>query len=369
MMWQPRTIVLYSVGLLGGSLGMALKTSEFTGRIIGLSSERNRCDALALGCVDEARPYVALQETIATADLLILCSPISAIIKQLRTLGTLTLPAGLVITDIGSTKKEICDAAKEFLPSHVHFIGGHPMAGSEKSGANAADPYLFQNALYALVSAYSKASELEEACAAFLKKHLGCRTLFIDAHTHDTIAATISHVPHLLAVALVNLAQAYDARNGKTLSLAAGGFRDMTRIAAAPYPMWHDILESNKGPIIEVLDTYCSDVLELKNSLIKSTLQAPFEAAQETRSSIKPGGKGFLAPLHEIVCLAKDHVGVLATITTLCAQASININDIEIMKVREGEGGTIRLGFSSHEAALAAIGILETHGFKARERE
>ena len=254
MAFTPSMITIYSVGLLGGSLGLALKNSGFTGKIVGLSSDKNIKTALELGCIDEGYPYRELEKVIVNTDLLILCSPINAIIRTIENLSKIKLPEGLIVTDVGSTKHQIMTTAKN-LPSHVQFIGGHPMAGSEKSGPDASDPYLFQNAIYVLTPANGNPSEKEHSLADFLEKYLGCRTLFLAPDTHDKIAATVV-IPHLLAVALVCLAQKMEASIPGTLTLAAGGFRDMTRIASAPYDMWHDILVTNKTAVQNILDSY-----------------------------------------------------------------------------------------------------------------
>src|SRR5512136_2431549 len=130
--FNPKTVASYSVGLLGGSLGLALRQSGFKGRIIGLSSPAKTEVAKKLGCIDEGYPYDELPDIIGGTDLLVLCSPVNVIKKTIEGLAGLPLPEGLVITDVGSTKREIVDIAKRLLPARVAFTGGHPMAGSDK---------------------------------------------------------------------------------------------------------------------------------------------------------------------------------------------------------------------------------------------
>ncbi|MFW5959715.1 MAG: prephenate dehydrogenase, partial [Chitinivibrionales bacterium] len=234
-------IIIYSTGLLGGSIGLALKNSGWKGRITGLSSEKNIGRALDLGCIDEGFGYEKLPEIIGSCDMLFLCSPIKVIIETLDRLSGLNLPEGMIISDIGSTKKAITEHAAEILPKKVSFIGGHPMAGSEKSGPGSADPYMFQNAVYAITQCRNGEEKLANDFSEFLESYLGCKSVIIDAETHDYIAAAISHVPQLLSVMLVNLAGRVEDDVPGTLQLAAGGFRDMTRIASSPYSMWKDI--------------------------------------------------------------------------------------------------------------------------------
>ncbi len=367
--FAPRTVVIHSVGLLGASLGLGLKASGFGGTIIGLSSQRAVETALELGCIDEGCSYDRLADVAREADLVVICSPILAIIECIKKLGTMKLREGVVVTDVGSTKRSIMETAAQCLPPHVHFIGGHPMAGSEKSGPSAADPYLFQNAIYVLTPAGETASDIDTQFAAFIEKYLGCRHVFLEAGVHDTIAATVSHVPHLLAVALVNLAKETDDRVAGTMQLAAGGFRDLTRIASAPFSMWSDILSTNKQAIAPVVDECIGILRSVKDELERDALKERFESAARARMLIPSDRKGFIKALHEVLVLAKDQPGVIATISQSLARHNINIKDIEVVKVREGEGGTIRLGFDSPETSERAIDILTKQGFSARERK
>jgi prephenate dehydrogenase len=368
MSLTPDTITIYSVGLLGGSLGLALKHSGYNGTIIGLSSENSIQTSKELGCIDEGYDYSALQEVIGRTKILFLCSPINAIIETIATLSKMELPEGLIITDVGSTKESI-EVAARILPPHVHFIGGHPMAGSEKSGPGASDPYLFQNAIYVITTTDNEAVfELHHDFARFLEAYLGCRTFFLNAHIHDVIAATVSHIPHLLAVALVHLARQTDDKIPDTLTLAAGGFRDMTRIASSSYTMWHDILTTNKTACESQLDILITILSDMKKHLHSDSLKDYFDQSKSTRSRISTTSKGFIHPLSEILVRAKDQPGFIASIATILANEKINIKDIEVVKVREGEGGTIRLAFDSSQIAKKAIEILSINGFTSRER-
>jgi prephenate dehydrogenase len=370
MQYTPRHILIYSVGLLGASLGSALKKSGFTGRITGLSSEKNRATALELGCIDEGFGYEALADRAPQADCIFLCSPIHIIGKTVAAFNDIALRDTCIVTDIGSTKQDIMQRAHTvFANTRARFIGGHPMAGSEKSGPGASDPYIFQNAIYALTPFSESPDERDRAFAAFLERYLGCSTLFLSPTVHDQIAATISHVPHILSVALVLLAADMQQRREGTLQLAAGGFRDMTRIAASPYRMWHDILTTNTGYITECLDRYIDILTRMKTHLHQGSLQKEFDSACRVKKEMPTRQKGFFSPLNEVLVTAPDRPGVIASIARHLAAYSININDIEVLKVREGEGGTIKLAFSSATAARRAVRILTDNGFSARERK
>jgi prephenate dehydrogenase len=291
-MQEPKTITVYSVGLIGGSIGAALKASGFGGRIVGLSSEKGINTALNRNLIDEGHPYSDLPTIVKQTDLLILCSPILTIINTIKDLGGMELPSGLVITDIGSTKRAIVEAAGMYLPPHVRFIGGHPMAGSERSGPDASDPDLFLNAVYVLTPAGGNDisgddKNAVDSLSTFLRKYLRCRTMIFDPATHDSIVAAISHLPHILSSALVLCAREHEKSIPDTLTLAASGFRDMTRIASAKYDIWHDIFSTNKEAIIPLIDSYIDILNEMKTLLSADSLKERFEEAKAIKESIK----------------------------------------------------------------------------------
>jgi prephenate dehydrogenase len=286
-MQEPKTITIYSVGLIGGSIGAALKASGFGGRIVGLSSEKGINTALSRNLIDEGHPYSDLSTVVKQTDLLILCSPILTIIDTIKILGEMELPNGLVITDIGSTKRAIVDAANKYLPPQVKFIGGHPMAGSERSGPDASDPNLFSGAVYVLTPADKNDTSAIDSLSTFLRKYLRCRTVAFDPATHDSVVAAVSHLPHILASALVLCAHEREKSIPGTLTLAASGFRDVTRIASAKYDIWHDIFATNKEAIIPLIDSYINILNELKTLLSNDALKERFEEARSIKESMQ----------------------------------------------------------------------------------
>jgi prephenate dehydrogenase len=369
MEYNPLSIAIYGVGLLGGSIGAGLKASGYTGKIIGLSSPASIDAARTLGIIDEGHGYDALETVAGRVDCMFLCTPITVIMKTLKALGEMRLPQGLVISDVGSTKSEIVACALAALPESVVFIGGHPMAGSEKSGVAACDPFLFQNAMYLLTPHAGALGPSSVEFGAFLEKFLGCRSAIVAPDEHDAIVASVSHVPHLLAVALVNLARLTEEAHPETLKMAAGGFRDMTRIASAPFSMWRDIFKTNKNAIRPLLDAYIDILRTMQTELASDGLQGRFEEAARTRREIPSANKGFMHPQTDILVVAKDQPGIIAELSAALAGKRINIKDIEVLKVREGEAGTIRMAFESKETARSAVAVLSAVGFTARERD
>jgi prephenate dehydrogenase len=200
-------------------------------------------------------------------------------------------------------------------------------------------------------------------------KNIGGRVLILDAVSHDQMVAAVSHLPYLLSVSLANLAADLREKYPDLLQLAAGGFRDMTRVASGSTKMWTDICQTNKSQILPLIDQVIQNLQIFKNLISEDAILSKLERAREMRNTIPSGGKGLLDPLHEVRLIAKDEPGVLATLTRIIAESGINISDMEILKIREGEGGTIRLAFRLRSDAIQAMELLNQAGFNARLRE
>jgi len=358
-----KKIAIYSVGLLGASIGMALKKSGFDGEIVGISAQKNIEDALSANAIDRGVHYDEAANILADTDLLFLCSPIETIIETIKKISAMKLKDGMLITDVGSTKKEIVETAQKYLPANVKFVGGHPMAGSEKHGAQSADPFLFQNAVWVL---HSNDRHIAENLGAFLEKYLCCKVKFIAPQTHDVIVAMVSHVPHIVAVGLVNAAEKTDKKIDGTLDLAAGGFKSLTRIASSPYKMWHDIYKTNQEANIEILDCFIEEMIQLRQNLKDGALGGAFENAAKTRAKLAENQKGFVHKLYRIIVIAEDKPGFLAKIFTILAKDGLNVSDIELLKVREGDAGSFMFAFIDEAGAQKAVDLLQAAGFLAR---
>jgi len=354
------------VGLIGGSLGLALKRTGFRGQLVGVSRRETVDTALDMGVIDEGWTYEELPRALERADLVFLCTPIQHIMGILPQVVEHAAP-GAVVTDVGSTKRRIAAIAASCQRPDVHFVGGHPMAGSEKAGVTAADPFLFQNAIYILVPD----AAVPEATYGRLRDlvlRLGAKVLELPAETHDEVVAGISHLPQLLATSLVEMVGRMDEEGeGYFMALAAGGFRDMTRIASSPYaPVWEDICGTNADRIRAMIDRYVAMLQDIRARVDAPELADDFAFANQVRAGIPKDAKGFIHQLFEILVVAEDKPGVIAEIANAMAGEQVNINDIEVVKVREGEGGTLRLGFDTDAAADRALKILGDLGYKAR---
>ncbi|MFC1650613.1 prephenate dehydrogenase/arogenate dehydrogenase family protein [Candidatus Latescibacterota bacterium] len=359
-------IVIVGVGLIGGSLGLAIRRKNKDIKIIGVSSDAAVKSAVDMGVIDEGYGYSELETAVKDADIIFLCTPINRI-KELMTDLSAWLKPGALVTDVGSTKHEISNHAGDVLPAGVYFIGGHPMTGSEKRGVNASDPFLFQNAIYVLCPAENVPNEVAEEFSGFL--HVtGARVVLMESELHDNIAAAISHLPQMIAVTLVNMVQNETTDTAPYLQLAAGGFRDMTRIASSPFGMWDDICRTNADAIRNALDMFIENLSDLKERIGTEELGNDFELANNTRANIPKDTKGFAKTMYEVLAVVEDKPGVIHHIAAELSANNINIKDIEVLKVREGEGGTLRLAFELEEEAVRVVDILNKIGFKSRLR-
>ena len=347
-------------------MGLALKRTGFPGRVVGVSRQQTLDSALGLGVIDEGWTYEELGPALEGVDLVFVCTPIQHIIGLLPKVMAAAAP-GALITDVGSTKRRIMQEATQCRRSDVHFVGGHPMAGSEKAGVTAADPFLFENAIYIVVPQEDTPAEVHAAFGELLAG-VGAKVLELDAETHDTVVAAISHLPQMMATSLVEMVGHLNQESeGYFLALAAGGFRDLTRIASSPFaPVWEDICATNADCIRGMIEQYITGLRRVQERLEDKGLAESFSYANQIRDRIPRDAKGFIHQLFEILVVAEDKPGIIAEIATAMSAEDVNINDIEIMKVREGEGGTIRLGFDSDQAAARALEILDSLGYSAR---
>ena len=270
---EKKVVYIAGLGLIGASLALGIKRSHPNVTVLGYNrSEASRTIALERGMVDQVTDDFAAFAPLA--DIIILALPIKQTKSYLETLAGLHLKDRVLVTDAGSTKAEIvAQAEKVFTDKDVRFVGGHPMAGSHKTGAAAADATLFENAYYIFTpSSLTTGGAMKELKE--LLSGLGSRFIEIDAEEHDRVTSQISHFPHILASTLVEQAVAYGEEHEMTRRFAASGFRDMTRIAESEPGMWTSILLSNPQAILERI----ADFKERLDQVAK-TIQAENEEA------------------------------------------------------------------------------------------
>lgn len=358
---------IIGLGVIGGSLAMALKRKIPTARVLGVDEDSIAALAKELGAVDVAFGKEGTEQCVAEAELVVLATPIAEILRLLPRVAAAVRP-GTIVTDVGSSKRAIVQRAEEVLSRGQYFVGGHPMAGSERQGLRAADPLLFENAVWVLTPANQTPTHVVRSLGRLLEK-VGAKVLIASPALHDRVAAAVSHLPQLLAVALMNMVARHQTDMPHVLKLAAGGFRDMTRIASSPYRMWEDVLATNLEQIVPFVDEYIAALQDIRAKLLAGELEAEFESAARSRLSIPRDTKGFLKPHFDLVVQVEDRPGVIAAMAGALAAEQINIKDIEVLKVREGEAGSIRLAFESERCRTRAEELISGLGFRTRRVE
>jgi len=360
---QVKEITIIGLGLIGGSIGKALKTRQPLIRVCGVDISRETVrEALTNGIID--RGNVTLEEGVKNADLIFLATPV-AVMPEIARQIVPYLKEGAIVTDVGSIKENIVNLMQEILPSSVYFIGGHPMAGSEKSGLQGASELLFENAAYILTPTYGTDYGVIDTVRGIVES-MGARVLLLAPAEHDRKVAAISHLPHLVASALMTTVGLQEHKEGGYFTLAAGGFRDSTRIAASNSQMWVNILMQNRDTLIPLVKEFRRNVRKFEKALEDGNhrqLVKLLARARRWREEVPTGLKGILPQLYELTVTVPDKPGMIGEISNLLGKNGINIIDIEIQRVREAGEGTIRLGFTEETARDRALLSLEKNGF------
>jgi prephenate dehydrogenase len=248
---RDSTVAIVGMGLMGGSLALALRANAACARLIAITSNpTTREKLLARHIADQASDDL---RSIATADVIVLAAPVRAIVAMLPRVGE-SARAGSIVLDLGSTKREIV-RAMERLPAHLNAIGAHPMCGKDTSGFDAADADLYRGAVFVLTP-LARTSVETLARVQELARAVGARPLVLDAERHDRLVAAISHLPFAVATTLMSTALELAVADETTWTLAASGFRDTTRLAASDETMWRDILLTNSDNVADALRAY-----------------------------------------------------------------------------------------------------------------
>ncbi|NLN76376.1 MAG: prephenate dehydrogenase [Armatimonadetes bacterium] len=264
-------VAIVGVGLIGGSIGMAARRRGIVKKVTGIGrAEQRLMRAKILGAIDDYS--MDMESGAAEADLVILCTPVRLVVPSLARMAC-SLKRGAIVTDAGSTKQEIVEQADDVMPACTFFVGGHPMAGSEQTGVNSARADLFEGATYVLtpgektdLAALSKVGEFATA--------LGAKVEILDPVLHDRAVSVISHLPHAIASALMQLTGESHRHSSKTFQLAAGSFKDLTRIADSSPELWRDISLTNADSLTDAITGLQTILEDLKTALKNKDEQA-----------------------------------------------------------------------------------------------
>ena len=345
---MAKTIYIAGLGLIGASMALGIKRDHPDYKILGYNrSQASRDIALERGMIDRATDDFASFAPLA--DVIILTLPIKQTITFLQDLATLDLKEGVIISDAGSTKSAIVATAdKCFADKPVRFVGAHPMAGSHKTGAASADVNLFENAYYIFTpSSLTTQDTLEEM--KDLLSGLHARFIEIDATEHDRVTSQISHFPHILASGLMEQTASYAEEHEMARRFAAGGFRDMTRIAESEPGMWTSILLSNRETIIERIEDFKGRLDEIEQAISKgdeNQIWNFFNQAREQRQAMEIHKRGGVDSSYDLYVDVPDEEDVILRILELLRGTSlVNIHINE--ENREDVHGILQISFKN----------------------
>lgn len=362
------TFAFIGLGLIGGSIARAIRASMPDCFIRACDTDSaTRKLALEEGIIDEASERVDERNGAAftDCDFLFLCAPVSQNDNNLRIIRQyLSLHPGCILTDVGSVKSTI-HAAIEELGLTSSFIGGHPMAGSERIGYQNSKASLLENAYYILTPTSDAPKEQVERYAALVKA-MGAIPLILDYRQHDYVTAAISHLPHIVASSLVNLVKASDNDEGIMKLVAAGGFKDITRIASSSTVMWQQICLTNRENISQLLERYISSLEKVKDEIDRrdaNQLYSFFDTARNYRDSFIDASSGPIKRVYTINVEIPDEAGSLASVATLLALNHISIKNIGIVHNRESEDGVLRIEFYEEASIQKAEKLLNSRGY------
>ena len=355
------------LGLIGGSMAKTLKKIQGDCKIYAYTRTKATTDAaLSQGLIDEVCASTH-DPKFTECDYIFLCAPVGNNIKALEELKGVINP-DCVLTDVGSVKTNIHEAVDR-LGLNAQFIGGHPMTGSEKTGLANATDHLFENAYYILTPSPDVPKEWVERYRD-LAASFSAIPLILDYREHDFITAAVSHLPHVIASALVNTVHNLDSSEEHMKLIAAGGFKDITRIASSSPEMWEQICLYNHDNISQVMDEFIRLLTQAREHMQKEEglpIYRMFEESRDYRTSFPFASLGTIKKSYRIYCDVIDESGAIATIATILAVNSISIKNIGIVHNREFEEGVLRIEFYDETTTKTAAEVLRQHRYQVWE--
>ncbi|MDC7279731.1 prephenate dehydrogenase [Butyrivibrio fibrisolvens] len=363
---KTKTIGFVGLGLIGGSIAKAILNVYPNTRILATASRESTIEAAFEERLIDNNGLLKIHQ-FGQCDIIFLCSPVKINCDYLRQLKDVVKP-DCIITDVGSVKGDITAVARE-LGMTNQFIGGHPMTGSELTGLEHSNALLLENAYYILTADSEMNPETYDEFASYIGS-LGAIPIKLTPEEHDDATAAVSHLPHVIAASLVNLVQDTDDERSICKTIAAGGFKDITRIASGSPTMWQHIFLSNRDALIKLLDIYKDELESFRNAILKSDadeLLKLWTKAKDYRDSITIPDNALLR-FYELYCDIDDKPGTLVGVLQLLADAEISVKNIDIIHNREFEPGVLRIEFYTDEAMKNAQTILTHNNYYVRQR-
>ena len=355
------------LGLIGGSIARAIRQYYPDFEIVAFDKNK---ETLALATQESVIDVAVtnIDDNFRNCSYIFLCAPVvynTAYLKQIREY----LDENCILTDVGSVKTDIHKEV-ESLGIEEYFIGGHPMAGSEKTGFANSKAMLIENAYYVLTPTKKVAQEKIARYEEFVKT-LRAIPIILDYEEHDYVTGTISHLPHIIASSLVNFVKDNDTKDELMKNLAAGGFKDITRIASSSPTMWQHICLTNRENISHILGQYIESLQEFKDIIDQSDEQSiyhNFDASRNYRNSIPSASAGPIKKAYAVYCDIIDEAGGIAAIATILASNGLNIKNIGIVHNREFEEGVLRIEFYDEASSKRAAELLQKFRYIVYER-
>lgn len=359
-------VTIVGLGLIGGSLAKSLKQKLNIEKIIGIDENNETLDvALSQGVIDLG--FSNVTNEIKKSQIIFVATPVNFAFEYIKKAYEIA-GQDVIFTDMCSTKNELINEVEQNL-LNIDFVGGHPMAGSEKFGYMASSANLFENAYYILVKSKNTKQNSIDTLYELLKK-VGAIPYILSPKDHDMAVSAISHLPHIVASALVNSAKSCEIDDDILKRLAAGGFRDITRIASSNPKMWQNITVSNKEAVLKMLDNFINILNDFKKQLTcenNKDILSFFENAKKFRDSFDQNIKSLIPNSYILVSDVCDKPGVIANASMLLFKEGINIKNITISNSREFEGGALHIAFENYEELLKATKIMKENGYKVKE--
>jgi prephenate dehydrogenase len=349
-------IAIVGVGLIGGSIGLAAR-ERLGAHVSGWSRSAATLErAVALGALDRAGDSLA--DAVADAEAVFVCAPVGVLPAVTREVLA-AAPDDCVVTDAGSTKRSVVGAIDD-----PRFVGGHPLAGAETAGVEHARADLFQDATWYLTPTRGATGTLFERLHRLIRD-LGARPATIDAATHDTMLAAVSHLPHVFANVLVAQAASAVGEDGEQLPASGPSFRDATRVAGANSAIWTDIYLSNRDALIERMDDAIRRLGAVRDALADADADAVTDwndaAAADRRRLLEAQLAG--GPLHELRVSVPNAPGVVATLALELARAGVNITDMALYPAPDHSEGVVALWIAGDEPAQRALALVAERGY------
>ena len=365
----PSKIGFIGLGHIGGSIAKTIHRIYPDIAMIAFDTCQQTLEtALEEGVIVKGIDH--LSEDFSDCDIIYLCAPV---LDNSDYVGKLTgmLHDDMLLTDVGSVKTGIHEQIAKYPDLADHFIGGHPMCGTEHTGYDYSTAYMLENAYYILTPTETVPQRKVDDFEAFVKS-IGALPIILDYHNHDFIVGSVSHLPHVISATLVNLVKELDNEEETMRTIAAGGFKDITRISSSSPVMWENICLANRDQILHLIDTYINAIGKIRAKIAASDakdINAFFSSAKEYRDSFNIPHSGPIKPVYLLFCDLIDEAGGIATIATILAANNISIKNIGIVHNREFQQGVLQIELYEKDAYEKALELLRKYHYTVYEKK